>query len=74
MSSLGAYFYILIFEILMCIIFQQKPSGPVDFASELAKKIGGAPVIKPPSPVAAEDHSETETTGRKGNETLISYK
>lgn len=31
----------------------------MDFASELARKLGGAPP-KPPSPVAAEDDGENE--------------
>ena len=46
----------------------QKPSGPGDFASELAKKIGAAPVGKPPSPVAADDSEEDdlERSERKG--------
>ena len=50
----------------------KKPSGPVDFASELAKKIGVSPVAKPPSPIAAEDDEEDEEKlERKGRHTPL---
>ena len=53
-------------------ILSQKPAGPVDFASELAKKIGVAPVMKPPSPVAADSNDEEERIERKGDLLLYS--
>ena len=53
-------------------ILLQKPTGPVDFASELAKKIGVAPVMKPPSPVAADSDDEEERIERKGELLLYS--
>ena len=54
------YKAIIMYQLNPRFFFVQAPPGaPLDFASELARKLGGAPA-KTPSPVAADNNSGDE--------------